>query len=252
MLITIFVSLALSFLFYVCAFGGSSTGFIGRLHRGLTRCECFAACCGDRCLRFMQRTEEVCCLRPNPLLQLFYLSLVLGGFVLFLSSSFPLVATTPQLGGWHQYTPWPAVSVGLASFLLACYCDPGAITAANLHRYSREPYDGVVSRDYCPTQSPAVFCREIRDHWKRVGLLGEPAVGVGHGADALAGIIMSGEARFLGETGVRLLGESAVGVGHSAPFGIAFLVAARMHCRFAVTRVRFQLLHSMHKLCMHI
>lgn len=151
MLITLSCAVSLSFLFYVCVFGGSSTGFIGRLHRTLTRCSCFTICCGDRCARGLQKSEEVCCLRPNPALQLFYLGLVLSGLALFMYSCFPFVAN-PRLSAWHGYTPYPAVGVGLLSFFLACYCDPGTISAASLHRFSREPYDGIIYKPkMCPT-----------------------------------------------------------------------------------------------------
>jgi len=40
---------------------------------------------------------------------------------------------------------------GLVIFVLASFCDPGAVTAANLHRFSRVPYDDVL---YAPK-----FCR---------------------------------------------------------------------------------------------
>eukprot|EP00962_Isochrysis_galbana_P032415 scaffold10647_cov113-Isochrysis_galbana.AAC.13 len=66
-------------------------------------------------------------------------------------SCFPFVAN-PRLSAWHGYTPYPAVGVGLLSFFLACYCDPGTISAASLHRFSREPYDGVIYKPkMCPT-----------------------------------------------------------------------------------------------------
>jgi hypothetical protein len=151
MIITLSCVVSLSFLFYVVVFGGSSTGLIGRLHRTITRCSCFTLCCGDRCGRGLQRTEEVCCLRPNPALQLFYLGLVFSGLALFMYSSFPFVAN-PRLAEWHTYSPYPAVSAGLLSFFLACYCDPGTISAASLHRFSREPFDGVIYKPkMCPT-----------------------------------------------------------------------------------------------------
>ena len=76
-----------AFLIYVCAFGGSSAGFIGDLHHSLTSCACIKAilprCIIDRCCGCASRLEEYCCWRPNPALQLFYLSLMGGGFALF-------------------------------------------------------------------------------------------------------------------------------------------------------------------------
>lgn len=145
MIISLTVALAVSFLLYVCIFGGSSTGFIGKLHRLLVRCECFGLCFGRRCAHFLSRSEEVCCGRPNPLLQLFYLSLVLGGFYLFLLSTRQYM-DNPRLAHYHSYAPYPAVGVAIATFVAASFSDPGTITPANLHRFSREPFDGVLYR----------------------------------------------------------------------------------------------------------
>eukprot|EP00315_Gephyrocapsa_oceanica_P032215 CAMPEP_0185413650 /NCGR_PEP_ID=MMETSP1365-20130426/5174_1 /TAXON_ID=38817 /ORGANISM="Gephyrocapsa oceanica, Strain RCC1303" /LENGTH=388 /DNA_ID=CAMNT_0028016531 /DNA_START=35 /DNA_END=1201 /DNA_ORIENTATION=- len=151
MIISLTVALAVSFLLYVCIFGGSSTGFIGKLHRLLVRCECFGLCFGRRCARFLASTEEVCCGRPNPLLQLFYLSLVLGGFYLFLLSTRQYM-DNPRLAHYHSYAPYPAVGVAIATFVAASFSDPGTITPANLHRFSREPFDGVLYRPkMCPS-----------------------------------------------------------------------------------------------------
>ena len=145
MIISLTAALAVSFLLYVCIFGGSSTGFIGKLHRLLVRCECFGLCFGRRCAHFLSRSEEVCCGRPNPLLQLFYLSLVLGGFYLFLLSTRQYM-DNPRLAHYHSYAPYPAVGVAIATFVAASFSDPGTITPANLHRFSREPFDGVLYR----------------------------------------------------------------------------------------------------------
>mmetsp|Transcript_15878 Transcript_15878/g.48196 ORF Transcript_15878/g.48196 Transcript_15878/m.48196 type:complete len:329 (+) Transcript_15878:934-1920(+) len=59
-------------------------------------------------------------------------------------SSFPWLENNPRLSSYHTYTPYPAVAAGLASFVFACYVDPGTLTPASLHRFSREAYDGVI------------------------------------------------------------------------------------------------------------
>ena len=71
------VLLAVGFILYTCMFGASSTGFIGTLHHN-----CFylrpllKLCFGPRCGRFASKIEYVCCWRPNPALQLFYVALM--------------------------------------------------------------------------------------------------------------------------------------------------------------------------------
>ena len=87
------VVILVGFLLYVCMFGASSSGVIGALHDQLTGCYCLRPCLrlcfGQRCARFFGRIEHICCWRPNPALQLFYLALMAGGFTLFALHSLP-------------------------------------------------------------------------------------------------------------------------------------------------------------------
>ena len=133
-----------AFLLYVCAFGGSSSGVIGKLHDALTGCYClrplFRLCCGRRCARFWGTVEHACCWKPNPLLQLFYLGLMSGGFILFALQSLPYFPN-PRLSWWHRYTAYATMVGGVLIFVAACYADPGVVTASSLHRYSRVPFD---------------------------------------------------------------------------------------------------------------
>ena len=76
------------------------------------------------------------------LLQLIYLSLMGGGFALFLAGSYPLIPN-PNLTEYHKPTSFIVMCGGIWIFILASFVDPGTITAANLHRYSRLPYDQV-------------------------------------------------------------------------------------------------------------
>ena len=95
MWIAISIVVVVSFLLYVCMFGGSSTGVIGTLHHFLTAgvggCvrRVLGKCFGKRCFSCMEKVEDYCCWRPNPLLQLFYLGLMSGGFALYWMHSLP-------------------------------------------------------------------------------------------------------------------------------------------------------------------
>lgn len=136
-----------SFLLYVCAFGGSSSGPIGRLHDVMTDCgfarRILGKCFGPRCFKCMETVEDYCCWRPNPVLQLFYLGLMGGGFVLYWTHSCPQMPN-PRLPLWHKILSYFVTAGGLAVFTAACCSDPGTITASSLHRYSRVPYDGAL------------------------------------------------------------------------------------------------------------
>ena len=141
------VLLVVAFLLYVCVFGGSSSGWIGGLHHTLTSCPCLKPCLnkifGPRCWSALRRVEDVCCWRPNPLLQLFYLGLMGGGFVLFYLHTLPHIPNS-RLPAWHRYSSYLVMLTGLTIFILASFADPGTVTAASLHRFSRVPFDGVV------------------------------------------------------------------------------------------------------------
>lgn len=147
MLFWLFIVLTVAFLLYACLFGASSTGYIGSLHRMLTSCWCLRPCVdkcfGPRCCKILRHVEDVCCWRPNPLLQLFYLALMGGGFVLYWMHSIPYIPN-PRLPAWHRYSSYLVMATGIFVFVLASFCDPGVVTAGSLHRYSRIPFDGVV------------------------------------------------------------------------------------------------------------
>jgi len=149
------LALAIGFLLYVLMFGASSTGFIGKMHEFLCGCYCLRPItrrlCGPRCQSVMLKVERRCCWRPNPLLQLFYIALMGGGFVIYYQKSLPLVPN-PRLALFHRYNGFFVMAGGLLVFVLASFCDPGGITAANLHRFSRVPFDNVLYEPkFCKT-----------------------------------------------------------------------------------------------------
>ena len=145
-LVYLFITLIIGFLLYVCMFGASSTGFIGTLHNELTGCFCLRPllrlCFGPRCTKLVNKIEYACCWRPNPALQLFYVALMVGGFTLFALHSLPLIPN-PRLPEWHKYSAYATMLGGLLIFVAASFADPGTISASNLHRFSRVPFDNV-------------------------------------------------------------------------------------------------------------
>ena len=149
MLVALYCGLALlvPFLLYVLCFGGSSSGFIGQLHHQLAGCRClqplFRRICGPRCMRAASKVEDVCCWRPNPLLQLFYLALMGGGFALFYSKSLPLIPN-PWVSPVHRPLAYTWIVVGVFIFVAASFADPGVISATSLHRHSTVPFDGIL------------------------------------------------------------------------------------------------------------
>ncbi|XP_002964637.2 probable protein S-acyltransferase 17 [Selaginella moellendorffii] len=119
-------------------------------------CDCvqeiLRLCLGSRGVRGYEFVEHICCERPNPILQLFYLSLIVGGFSVFYSTSFKYIPGR-FLSSIHRFLGPSAVLVGIAIFLLASFSDPGTITASNLATHEDiYPFDGIIyTEKICPT-----------------------------------------------------------------------------------------------------
>ena len=77
-------------------------------------------------MRVASRVEDVCCWRPNPLLQLFYLALMGGGFALFYSKSLPLIPN-PWVSPAHRLLSFAWIIIGLLIFVAASFADPGVV-----------------------------------------------------------------------------------------------------------------------------
>ena len=131
--------LSSGFVLYVCMFGASSSGFIGYAHDVLTGCPClrpiFRRCFGPRVRRAFDYVEDVCCWRPNPALQLFYVALMAGGFALFYHHVMPLIPNA-RVHPIHRLNAYWVMGLGVVIFTMASFADPGTVTAASLHRFA--------------------------------------------------------------------------------------------------------------------
>lgn len=103
--------------------------------------------CNVTCLTFLgcgrcadDGLEEWLCWSANPLLQLFYLVLILGGFSSFITFGLPFVecselvpcipleraaGTCPFLSSWHRATAYATMATCLLSWAFCCLSDPG-------------------------------------------------------------------------------------------------------------------------------
>ncbi|ESQ32268.1 hypothetical protein EUTSA_v10004370mg [Eutrema salsugineum] len=89
-------------------------------------------------------TEYFCCERPNPLLQIIYLSIIGSTYFLTAKSSFAYIPGY-YIGDVHKYMSFAAVIVGVLLFLLTSFCDPGTVNAKNVSQYiSAYPYDDII------------------------------------------------------------------------------------------------------------
>eukprot|EP01113_Clastostelium_recurvatum_P047831 TRINITY_DN8592_c0_g1_i1.p1 TRINITY_DN8592_c0_g1~~TRINITY_DN8592_c0_g1_i1.p1 ORF type:complete len:403 (-),score=98.77 TRINITY_DN8592_c0_g1_i1:15-1223(-) len=125
-------------------------GIVGRLHWFLTR-GCMSSskrlCLsifGKRCFKQCQRLEDHCCWKPNPYMQLVYLVLVLGCYVIWWSDGMEHIPG-PYAPAYYTPLTHAAVLITLLIFLWCSMSDPGVITSRNVATHKRAfPYDGVM------------------------------------------------------------------------------------------------------------
>lgn len=80
------------------------------------------------------------CWKPNPIVQILYLVLVIGGFGLFITKGYPHLPN-PYMAGWHRYTGLMLMSACLLSFVLASGTPPGSINKKSLAKFDVYPYE---------------------------------------------------------------------------------------------------------------
>ena len=110
--------------------------FIGRLvHRVLGKKY------GGYVTRGFSRVTNYICNERNPLLQIFYLGVVLGAYGTIVVHAYPRLPCY-FLPSWHKYTAFAAVVFCLWTWWKACTTNPGLITAGNVSLYERNyPFD---------------------------------------------------------------------------------------------------------------
>ena len=96
--------------------------------------------------------------KPNPLMQLFYLSLIIGGFTIFLIYGFELIPN-PRLGAQHRVLAFFSLGVTLLTFFVASFASPGYVTKENYEQLEIiYPYDNFifVKRECTTCHTPRV------------------------------------------------------------------------------------------------
>eukprot|EP00959_Pyramimonas_sp_CCMP1952_P183975 3846631-Pyramimonas_sp.AAC.1 len=97
----------------------------------------------------------MCCGRPNPALQFFYLFCVGGGYYFFFTAAAPLIPG-PGASEYHRYTGPLCVVASLLFFFFTSLSDPGFVTPENERDYVKAyPYDNKLYvadlRSHCST-----------------------------------------------------------------------------------------------------
>ena len=99
------------------------------------------------------------CERANPVMQLVYLSLVIGGYYVFVAYGWDLIGLYVHPA--HAFVLPTVMTLCLMQWLRTCWSDPGVINESNLEaHYRAHPFDGVLYRPKeCPTMRITVPAR---------------------------------------------------------------------------------------------
>jgi hypothetical protein len=95
---------------------------------------------------------------PNPILQLVYIGLVGGGYLLYLRDIFPHMG--PDFLPTHVWLSHVLVAYTFGTFALACYSNPGVISKATVARFAKSfPFDNLLYKpkvcETCLVDRPA-------------------------------------------------------------------------------------------------
>jgi len=90
-------------------------------------------CLGKRAPAALDWLWNYLCYTSNPLVQVFYLVIVVGGFIVFVSAGFPHIPSR-LISGWHRYTGLAVFLTCITVWWKACSADPGTVTRLNVDR----------------------------------------------------------------------------------------------------------------------
>lgn len=85
------------------------------------------------------------CYSNNPIVQIVYIVLALGGFYIYIETGFKKYIPGMFISAYHKYIGSGFMILGYISFLLACWTNPGIIKKSNLKSaLNKFEYDGVM------------------------------------------------------------------------------------------------------------
>mmetsp|Transcript_62725 Transcript_62725/g.141637 ORF Transcript_62725/g.141637 Transcript_62725/m.141637 type:complete len:392 (-) Transcript_62725:117-1292(-) len=116
-------------------------------------------CCGKRAPAFLDWLWNYLCYRSNPVVQIFYLAVVVGGFTTYVAHGFPHLPNR-FVGSFHKYTGLSVFCSCLGVWWRACSTDPGTVTQDNVddlievYKWDQQIFTSAVCKT-CDTQKPA-------------------------------------------------------------------------------------------------
>ena len=101
--------------------------------------------CGQRFVARVEAMINWICFSTNPLIQIVYLFLAVGGFYIYVKVGFNRFIPGPYVSNYHKTSGTIIMIICYISFLMASYTNPGVIKKTN-HKAAirRFPYDGLM------------------------------------------------------------------------------------------------------------
>lgn len=93
-------------------------------------------CCGRRGPAALDATWNYVCYTSNPLVQIFYILVVVGGFLTFVAYGYPHLPNR-LAGAYHKYSGLCVFATCLLVWWRACATDPGSVTQHNVDELTR-------------------------------------------------------------------------------------------------------------------
>lgn len=88
-------------------------------------------CCGKRAPAALDAAWDYVCYQSNPMVQVFYLAVVVGGYLTFVASGYTHIPNR-MLGYQHKFVGFFIFSMCLVVWWKACSTDPGIVTSKNV------------------------------------------------------------------------------------------------------------------------
>jgi len=110
-------------------------------------------CCGKRAPAVLDAIWNYVCYTSNPLVQVFYLLVVVGGYATFVAYGYPHLTNNKSLSSIHKYLGFVVFTACLAVWWKACNTDPGTVTPDNVEELCEifKWDDQIFSKAHCST-----------------------------------------------------------------------------------------------------
>mmetsp|Transcript_32822 Transcript_32822/g.83711 ORF Transcript_32822/g.83711 Transcript_32822/m.83711 type:complete len:389 (+) Transcript_32822:166-1332(+) len=89
-------------------------------------------CFGPRAPAVLDRAWNYLCYQSNPIVQIFYILVVVGGYLCFVYYGYPHLTNSRDVSTWHKYSGFCVFLACLLTWWRACTVDPGTVTPANV------------------------------------------------------------------------------------------------------------------------